>query len=97
MERRIGTTDLRQQLTDVLARVREEGASYVVETFGRPQAILIDVDTYRQYQRFLDEREAFFDWLDETATRNAEQNTDLSDAEVLEIIASARDEVAADS
>ena len=64
MERRIGTTDLRQRLTDVLQVVREERAAYVVETFGRPQAVLVSLDEYQQFQRFREEREAFFSWLE---------------------------------
>jgi PHD/YefM family antitoxin component YafN of YafNO toxin-antitoxin module len=94
MEERIGTTNLRQRLTDVLQNVREQGASYVIETFGRPQAILINVDEYRQYQRFRQEREAFFDWLEETAARDAERNVGLSDEDVLAIIEQAREDVA---
>jgi prevent-host-death family protein len=94
MEKSIGATDLRQQLTDVLQAVREQRAAYVVETFGRPQAAIVNLDEYRQFQRFREEREAFFDWLEEAAARNAERNVGLSDAEVLAIIERARDEVA---
>ncbi len=35
-ERRIGATELRQKLTDVIQAVKEEKVAYVVETFGRP-------------------------------------------------------------
>jgi len=94
MEKSIGTTDLRQRLTDVLQAVREQRAAYVVETFGRPQAVIVNLDEYRQFQRFREEREAFFDWLEEAAARNAERNVGLSDAEVLAIIERAREEVA---
>ncbi len=85
--------DRRACLTDVLQTVREQGTSYVIETFGRPQAIIINVDEYRQYQRFRREREAFFDWLEETAARNAERNLGLSDEDVLAIIERAREDV----
>lgn len=94
MERSIGATDLRQQLTDVLQAIRERQETYVVETFGRPQAALINLDEYRQFQRFRQEREAFFTWLEETATANAERNVGLSDEEVQAIIEQAREEVA---
>lgn len=97
MERRIGTTDLRQRLTDVLQEVREKGVSYIVETFGRPQAILVDVDTYQSYQDYLKERTAFFDQLEDTAARNAERNAELSEEEVLAIIEAARENVANES
>ena len=94
MEKSIGATDLRQRLTDVLQAVREQRAAYVVETFGRPQAVIVNLDEYRQFQRFREEREAFFNWLDATAARNAERNVGLSDAEVLAIIERAREEAA---
>ena len=39
-ERQIGTTELRQRLTDVIQAVKEEKVAYVVETFGRPQVVI---------------------------------------------------------
>jgi len=92
MERSIGATDLRQRLTDVLQAVRERGETYIVETFGRPQAAIINLDEYQRIQRFRREQEAFFDWLESTAARNAERNAGLSDEEVLSIIEQARKE-----
>jgi prevent-host-death family protein len=94
MEKSIGATDLRQRLTDVLQAVREQRAAYVVETFGRPQAVIVNLDEYRQFQHFREEREAFFDWLEGAAARNAERNVGLSDAEMLAIIERAREEAA---
>lgn len=94
VERSIGSTVLRQRLTDVLRAVQGRGESYVIETFGRPQAALINLEEYEQFQRFRREREAFFEWLEGAAARNAEHNLGLSDAEVLAIIEQARDEVA---
>ncbi len=94
MERSIGATDLRQHLTDVLQAVRERRETYVVETFGRPQAAIINLDEYGLLQRFRREREAFFEWLEATSARNAERNVGLSDEEMLAIIEQAREEVA---
>jgi antitoxin (DNA-binding transcriptional repressor) of toxin-antitoxin stability system len=90
MERTIGTTELRQRLTDVLQAVRERGDVYIIETFDRAQAALVNLDAFRQFQRYQQEREAFFDWLEAAAARNAEHNRGLSDAEVLAIIEQAR-------
>jgi prevent-host-death family protein len=95
MERSIGATALRQRLTDVLQAVREQRETYVVETFGRPQAAIVNLDEYEQFRRFRQEREVFFDWLEDTAERNAERNVGLSDEEVLAIVEQARQEVAA--
>lgn len=96
MEQRIGATELRQRLTDVLQAVREEQATTVVATFDRSQAELVNLEEFRQFQQFKQEWEAFFDWLDDTAAQNAAQNLELGDDEVLAIIEQARTEVAAD-
>ena len=96
MEQNIGTTALRQRLTDVLQTVREQRITYVIETFGRPQAAIINLDEYEQFRRFREERETFFEWLEVTAARNARYNVDLSDDEVLAIIERAREEVASE-
>jgi len=97
MERSVGATDLRQRLTDILQAVREQRATYVVETFGRPQAAIVNLEEYRLFQRFREEREAFFEWLEATAAHNAQRNVALSDEEVLAIIERAREEVASPS
>jgi prevent-host-death family protein len=96
MERTIGATELRQRLTDVLQAVREEQATYVIATFDRSQAALVNLEEYRQFQQFRQEREAFFDWLEGLASENAAQNLDLGDDEVLAIIEQARTEAAAE-
>lgn len=96
MERTIGATELRQRLTDVLQAVRDERATYIIATFDRSQAALVNLEEYRQFLRFKQEREAFFDWLEDTASRNAAQNLDLGDDEVLAIIEQARTEAAAE-
>jgi prevent-host-death family protein len=51
-EYQIGATELRQRLTDVIQRVREEKATYVVETFGRPQVVIIGIEEYERLQVF---------------------------------------------
>jgi prevent-host-death family protein len=94
MERQIGATDLRQRLTDVLQQVREERAIYIVETFGRPQAALVNIDEYRRFQQFQEERGKFFKWLEETASANAAYNKVLSEDELLVLIEQARIEAA---
>ena len=63
MERTIGATELRQKLTDVLQDVREQGRTYVIQTFGRPQAAIVNMEEFRLFQRFAEERREYFDWL----------------------------------
>ncbi|MCL5952421.1 MAG: type II toxin-antitoxin system prevent-host-death family antitoxin [Chloroflexi bacterium] len=95
MERSIGSTDLRQKLTDILKQVQERRDSYIIETFGRPQAAIINLEEYEQFQRFRKEREAFFEWLESTASQNAQRNKNLTEQEVLSIIEQARQEASA--
>jgi prevent-host-death family protein len=94
MEQSIGATYLRQRLTDVLQAVREQQETYVIEAFGRPQAVLINLNEYREFQRFRQEREAFFERLEAVAAQNAARNVGLDDEEVLAIIEQAREQVA---
>lgn len=94
MEEQIGATELRQNLTNVLQNIRETQAVYVVETFGRPQAALISVDEYRDFQQFQRERASFFQWLREEAAANAAHNQDLTEQQILALIDEARNEVA---
>lgn len=60
MEQVIGATELRQQLTDVLQAVREQRATYVVETFGRSQAAIVNLDEYREFRQYQYDRDEVF-------------------------------------
>jgi prevent-host-death family protein len=90
MKKTVGATELRQHLTDVLQTVREQRETYVVETFGRPQAVLVNLDEYERLQRFQREREAFFAWFEDAAARIAKANAGLSQEQVLAMIEQAR-------
>ena len=86
-ERQIGATELRQKLTDVIQAIKEENVVYVVETFGRPQVAVIDLETYRRWREAMPQddearekaRSAFGMWRDrpelddEWLARNREQ------------------------
>jgi PHD/YefM family antitoxin component YafN of YafNO toxin-antitoxin module len=95
MEQVIGATELRQQLTDVLQAVREQRATYIVETFGRSQAAIVNLEEYNDFRRYRQERQAAFERLDRVAAANAEhvRSLGLSEADVLALIEQAREEV----
>lgn len=93
-ERQIGTTELRQRLTDVIQAVKEEKVVYVVETFGRPQVAIVDLNEYERFLEHRAAREEFFDWLATAATENSERNRNLSEEDLLALIEAARSEVA---
>lgn len=92
-ERQIGTTELRQRLTDVIQAVKEEKVAYVVETFGRPQVVIVGVAEYQRLQAQQVGRQLFFDRLSAAGEENAQLNAGLSEAELLAIIDEARTEV----
>lgn len=50
----IGVDDLRRQLTDILKTLPKEGGKLVITQHGKPQAILIDLDTYLKIQELED-------------------------------------------
>lgn len=89
-EYQIGATELRQKLTDVIQTIREENATYVVETFGRPQVVIMGLEEYGRFRELRAAREAFFDWLSKAGEVNAALNLDLSDDDLLAIIDEAR-------
>ena len=93
MEKQIGATYLRQKLTDIIQEIKEEKATYIVETFGRPQVAIVDLDQYQSFLRYQAEREEFFRELDRIATENAKHNADLTEEEILALIEEARQEV----
>lgn len=45
-KRFIGTDDLRKKLTDILDKLPDEGGEIIVTQHGKPQAILIDLESY---------------------------------------------------
>jgi len=93
VERRIGTTDLRQRLTDVLEAVREIGR----RRLSRPLAVLQQPSstwTTTSNSSGCRRNARFFESLETTATRNAERNAGLSDQQMLAIIEKAREEAA---
>ncbi len=44
----ISSTELRTYLRDVLEDVRYNGGIYVIETFGRPMAVLVGIDKAKE-------------------------------------------------
>ena len=92
-ERQIGATELRQKLTDVIQAVKEESVVYIVETFGRPQVVIVDVTEYQRLQEYRSRREQFFDRLTAAGEDNALLNAGMTEAQLLAIIDEARSEV----
>lgn len=46
----IGTDDLRRELTRILNQLQKERGELVITHHGKPQAILLDLDSYEELQ-----------------------------------------------
>lgn len=92
-ERQIGTTELRQRLTDVIQAVKEEKVAYVVKTFGRPQVVIVGVAEYQRLLAHQARRQLFFERLSAVSEENAQLNAGLTEDQLLAIIEDARAEV----
>ncbi len=97
MERKVGTTQLRRRLTDILQAVREKRDTYIVETFDRSQAALISLDDYRQFQRYMQDRDAFHAWLQvqDSAAEGLPSGLEPGDEQVLDHLERVLEELAA--
>ena len=45
-KRYIGSDDLRKRLTEILNKLPEEGGEIIVTQHGKPQAVLLDLESY---------------------------------------------------
>jgi len=67
--------------------------TYVVETFGRPQIAIVDLNQYRHFQLYQERRVAMFQELMDAAAINSQHNSNLSEADILALIEQVREEV----
>lgn len=49
-KRFIGTDDLRRQLTEILDQLPKDGGELVITQHGKPQAVLMDLESYLELQ-----------------------------------------------
>lgn len=80
-------------MTDVLQAVREQRATYIVETFGRSQAAIVNLEDYRDFQSYRRDRESGRDQPGQLGSGSgAVPKRELSEDEVMAIIEQARHE-----
>ncbi len=51
MEKRIGMTQVRQELAHIVDDVKYRGGDYLIVRYGEPAAAIVPVDVYRRWQR----------------------------------------------
>jgi|APFre7841882724_1041349.scaffolds.fasta_scaffold155345_2 prevent-host-death family protein len=86
MEKKIGITQAREILGDLVEQVQYQGSAYIINRNGKPVAAIVPVEIYESWKR---ERLAFFDTIRQM---QSQANLTAVEAEALasEAVSSAR-------
>ncbi len=88
MERELGVTEARRNLSDIVDQVQHQGATYLLSRHGKLAAAVVPIEVYEAWQR---QRQEFFDLV-----RTLQQSAGLSgeDAEqiAVEAVAAVRND-----
>lgn len=73
----IGTDELRRDLTEILDKLPSEGGEIVITQHGKPQAIMLDMESYLELQETLEDLSTpgFIDSIHQTAQEMREGNS----------------------
>ncbi len=99
MPKVITSTELQKQTREAIDYARVERDAVIVETYGRPMAVILSYDEYLAYMNYKagqEERAARFALLRDAAGQNAAYNQ-LSEEEGLRLAEEAREEIARQS
>ncbi len=81
MEKTLGVTEARKELSSIVEQVQYRGDSYVISRYGKPAAAVVPIEVYESWQS---QREEFFDLV-----RSLQQEAGLSPREADEVAAEA--------
>ena len=81
MERRLGISEARKQLAQMVDQVKYKGENYIIFKHGQPAAAMVPMEVYLQWKR---EREELFDVIRRIQVTNAEADPDQVMQAVLE-------------
>ncbi len=87
MVRTIGAREARNNFSQLLGQVHFGGQVVIVKRFGRPMVAIIPLE---DYQRFIAERKARFQVLDEIRRRLPDRPVEEVEQDVAEAIAAVR-------
>lgn len=90
MERRLGVTEVRSRLGEIVDKVQYQGDTVVLEKNGKPAAALISFALFEQFLRY---REAAYQMVTEVQQQN--QDLKMSEDELLAFVDEAVHEVRA--
>ncbi|HEY1409830.1 MAG TPA: type II toxin-antitoxin system Phd/YefM family antitoxin [Promineifilum sp.] len=95
MPKTITSTELQKQTRETIDYARIERDAVIVETYGRPMAVILSYDEYQAYMNYRaaqDQRAAQFSSLREAAAENAVYNQ-LSEEEGMQLVEEVREEI----
>ncbi|MBI2941818.1 MAG: type II toxin-antitoxin system Phd/YefM family antitoxin [Chloroflexi bacterium] len=96
MPRIVTSSELQRNIRDIIDWARTRGDAVIVETYGKPMAVILSFDEYQEYLRYkvrqLDTRHERFERLRQLAEQNAAQSG-LDEEEALALADQARQEV----
>ena len=81
MEKKIGITQAREMLGELVEQVQYQGNAYIINRNGKPAAAIVPMDVYESWKR---ERKAFFDTI-----RQAQSQSNLTSEEADELASEA--------
>ena len=58
MDKRIGVTEARSNLSEIVEQVQFRGNAYIINRNGKPAAAVVPIDVYENWKR---QRRSFFD------------------------------------
>lgn len=99
MPKVITSTELQKQTREAIDYARMERDAVIVETYGRPMAVILSYEEYLAYMNYKagqEERAARFTLLRDAAGQNAAYNQ-LSEEEGMRLAEEAREEIARQS
>lgn len=95
MPKVITSTELQKQTRETIDYARVERDAVIVETYGRPMAVILSYDEYQAYMSYKakqDQRSVRFALLRDAAAQNAAYNQ-LFEEEALQLVEEARQEI----
>lgn len=96
MPKVITSTELQKQTREAIDYARVERDAVIVETYGRPMAVILSYDEYQAFMAYKEgqaQRAAQFAALREEAAENAEY-TELTEEEGIALVEEIREEIA---
>lgn len=99
MPKVISSTELQKQTREAIDYARVERDAVIIETYGRPMAVILSYDEYKAYMDYKaaqEERSVRFARLREAAGQNAAYNQ-LSEEEGVRLAEEVREEIAQQS